>query len=76
MNRVAKELATLRDGEAMRMPLGSMEVSLVNLRSAVARTMQNRGLRIATFCDGENLFLWKKTSATSKYERRSRKVKS
>lgn len=75
MDRIAEEMDTLPNGEAMRIPLESTEVSLANLRSALARTMQNRGVRIATFCDGESLFLWKKTPSTSQYERKPRRRK-
>ena len=46
---------------------------LPNLRSAVSRAMRARRIRIGTFSDGDNLFVWKKTVDTARYERRPRR---
>jgi len=74
MEKIAREIGTLADGEAMRIPLDDLDVSLPNLRSAVTRAMLTRGVRIATFCDGKSLFLWKKTPGTTRYERKPRRL--
>jgi hypothetical protein len=66
-------METLTDGEALRIPLDGMDISLANLRSAVTRAMTSRGARIGTFCDGDNLFVWRKTTGTARYERKPRK---
>jgi len=66
-----KELATLADGEAMKIPLDSVNgLSLANLRSAIVRAMKSHGVKIATFSDGDSLFAWRKTPGTSRYERK------
>ena len=70
---IAAQIARLRDGEAIRIPLENVDLSLPNLRSAVSRAMQARGIRIGTFSDGDNLFVWKKTPGTARYERKPRR---
>ena len=73
---IAAQIESLADGEAMKIPLEDVDVSLPNLRSAVGRAMQVRGIKIGTFSDGKNLFVWKKTAATARYERKSRTIKA
>jgi hypothetical protein len=73
MSDIVAQIARLPDGEAMRIPLEDVEVSLPNLRSAVSRAMQARGIRTGTFSDGDNLFIWKKTAGTARYERKPRR---
>jgi len=68
--RIAGEIETLPDGEALRIPLDGMEISLANLRSAVTRAMTSRGVKIGTFSNGESLFVWRKTAGTARYERK------
>ena len=70
---IAAQIAGLSDGEAMRIPLEDVDVSLPNLRSAVSRAMQARGIQIGTFSDGDNLFIWNKTAGTARYERKPRR---
>lgn len=72
---IAAQIARLSDGEAIRIPLEDVDVSLPNLRSAVSRAMQTRGIQIGTFSDGDNLFIWKKTAGTARYERKPRRKK-
>jgi hypothetical protein len=69
-SRVAREIEALADGEALKIPVDSMDVSLANLRSAVSRAMTSRGVKIGTFSDGESLFVWRKTAGTARYERK------
>ena len=71
--RIAREMEALADGEALRIPLGGMDMSLANLRSAVARAMTSRGVKIGTFSDGDSLFVWRKTASTTRYERKQKK---
>jgi hypothetical protein len=70
---IAREMAALADGQAIRLPLKEIGLSLPNLRSAVTRAMSSRGVKISTFSDGKNLFVWKKTADTAPYERKSRR---
>jgi hypothetical protein len=70
MVRILNELSTLPDGEAIKVPLADTKgVSIVNLRAALARATSGRGLRIATYSDVENFYLWKRTKKTGQYER-------
>jgi hypothetical protein len=71
--RIAGEMEALADGEALRIPLEGMNISLANLRSAVARAMTSRGVKIGTSSDGDSLFVWRKTASTRRYERKQRK---
>lgn len=75
-SRIAGEIEALADGEALKIPVESMDISLANLRSAVSRAMTSRGVKIGTFSDGESLFVWRKTAGTARYERQrgSRKL--
>jgi hypothetical protein len=68
--KLAGEIQTLPDGEALRIPLGGMDISLANVRSAISRAMTSRGVKIGTFSDGESLFVWRKTAGTARYERK------
>ena len=70
---IADQIVQLPDGEAMRIPLQDVDVTLPNLRSAISRAMQGRGIEIGTFSDGDNLFIWKKTAGTARYERKPRR---
>jgi len=70
MTRILEELASLPDGEALKVPLSEVkEISVAKLRSAVARATFSRGLKIATYSDDANFYLWKRTRKTSPYER-------
>jgi hypothetical protein len=69
---IASQIDSLADGEAMRIPLKDVDVSLPNLRSAIGRAMAARGIKIGTFSDDKNLFVWKKTAGTTRYERKPR----
>src|SRR5579864_8773584 len=68
--RIAAEIEALPDGEALRIPLDGMQVSLANLRSAISRAMTSRRVKIGTFSDGESLCVWRKTACTARYERK------
>jgi hypothetical protein len=70
MGRLLTELSALPDGEAIKVPLEDIKgVSLANLRAAVARATSSHGLKIATYSDANNFYLWKRTKRTARYER-------
>ena len=73
VGKIAGEIEALPDGDALRISLAGMNLSLANLRSAVTRAMTSRGVKIGTFSDGESLFVWRKTAGTARYERKRRK---
>lgn len=59
----------------MRIPVEDVGLSMANLRSAIGRAMAARGMKIGTFADGKNLFVWKKTAGTARYERKPRRAR-
>lgn len=72
VGRIAGEIEALPEGEALKIPMDSLDISLANLRSAIARAMTSRGVKIGTFSDGKSLFVWRKTEGTARYERKRR----
>jgi len=44
-------------------------ISIQNLRAALARATASRGLKIATYSDGEGFYVWNRTKKTARYER-------
>jgi hypothetical protein len=71
VDAIVNDLDSLADGEAIKIPLDGVEgISLANLRAAVSRATKSQGVKIATFSDGDSLFVWKKTPGTSQYERK------
>jgi len=74
MIRILEELSTLANGEALKVPLADIKgVSIANLRAALARATSARGLKIATYSDVENFYLWTRTKKTARYERNVRR---
>jgi hypothetical protein len=70
ITRILGDLASLPEGEALKIPLSEIkEISVAKLRSAVARATFSRGLKIATYSDDANFYLWRRTRKTSPYER-------
>ena len=69
---IASQIQSLPDGEAVKIPLDRISVSVQNLRSAVTRAMTACGVKVATSSDGESLFVWKKTPSTKRFERARR----
>lgn len=66
---IVEEIRTLADGEAILIPLDSVDMPLVDLRSALVRASSSRGLKIATYSDKTTLYVWRKTAASRTYER-------
>jgi len=77
MAHILDELSTLAESEAMKVPLADIKgVSVANLRAALARATSSRGLKIATYSDGENFYLWQRTKKTARYERNVERAQS
>jgi hypothetical protein len=70
---IVEEIAALPDGQAIEIPLGAFDIDLPNLRSALTKAASSRGLKIATYSDATALYAWKKTAATSAYERAAKR---
>jgi hypothetical protein len=61
MQEILRDLELLTDGKAMKIPLDKVPgVSLVNLRAAISRATSSLNIRVRTYSDEKNLFLWKK----------------
>jgi hypothetical protein len=77
MERILDELATLPESEAIKVPLAETKgVSVANLRAALARATSSRGLKIATYSDTENFYLWARTKKTVRYERNVKRARA
>jgi hypothetical protein len=59
MQGILPELDVLSAGSAMAIPLSDAGVGLANLRSAVHRAANARGLEIRTSADEDNFYIWK-----------------
>jgi hypothetical protein len=60
---IVQELATLRPGSALEIPLSDVGgVGLANLRSAVHRAATSAGLNLETVADDGKFFVWKASS--------------
>jgi hypothetical protein len=63
MQEILKDLELLADRKAMKIPLDKVPgVSLVNLRAAITRATSSLNIRVRTYSDGNNLFVWKQRS--------------
>jgi hypothetical protein len=60
MQGIVQELATLKPGSALEIPLADVGgVGLANLRSAVHRAAASSGLEIETVADDGKFYVWK-----------------
>jgi hypothetical protein len=59
MQDILRELDVLSTGSAMEIPLSDAGIGLANLRSAVHRAANARGLKIRTLADEKNFYVWK-----------------
>jgi hypothetical protein len=59
VTELLSDLEQLADGSALKIPLGELPDSKENIRSALSRATNQRGLEIATSSDAEFLYVWK-----------------
>ena len=71
---IVDEIESLPDGEAIIIPLGEMQIPLMNLRSALTKASAARELRVSTYSDGNSLYVWRKTPGSRTYERTPRRA--
>ena len=62
MQDILRELNVLPADSAMEIPLADMGIGLNNLRSAIHRAANVRGLKIGTLADAKNFYVWKSKS--------------
>jgi hypothetical protein len=63
VEQLLSDIAQLEAGDALKVPLADLPDSKVNIRSALNRATQQRGIEIATSSDAENLYIWKPNGA-------------
>ncbi len=59
VTQLLSDLEQLADGSALKIPLAELPDSKENIRSALSRATNQRGLEIATSSDAEFLYVWK-----------------
>jgi len=59
VEQLLSDIGQLELGEALKVPLNELPDTKVNIRSALIRATQQRGIAIATSSDKENLYIWK-----------------
>ena len=58
VSEILSDLARLKDGVALKVPLKALSDSKENVRSALNRATRNAGLEVATAADAEFLYVW------------------
>jgi hypothetical protein len=77
MTKILDELASLPEGEAIAIPFSDIkEISVPELRAAVARATSSRDLKIATYSNMTHFYVWKRTKKTARYERNVRRAEN
>jgi len=59
VTQLLSDIAQLRVGSALKIPLDELPDSKENIRSALNRAASQKGLRIATSSNDEFLYVWK-----------------
>jgi hypothetical protein len=57
--QMLRNIASLKPGTAMKIPLAALPDTKENIRSALNRATRQRGLDVATASDEEHLYVWK-----------------
>jgi hypothetical protein len=59
VDQLLDNIARLKDGSALKVPLADLPDSKENIRSALSRATRQRGIEIATSSDQDHLYIWK-----------------
>lgn len=71
VSKVIKELKSAPDGAALKIPLSQIKgLSATDFRSAISRGAVSEGLKISTYSDSENFYVWLRSAKTKDYERK------
>jgi hypothetical protein len=57
--QLLSNIAQLRPGTALKIPLSELPSTKENIRSALNRATNQRGITVATASDEEHLYIWK-----------------
>jgi hypothetical protein len=60
--RILSDLARIKDGAALKVPLAQLTSSKERVRSALNRESRKLGLHVATASDDTFLYVWNETS--------------
>jgi len=58
ITRLLADIAKLKPGTALKVPLSALPDSKENIRSALNRATHLRGLDVATSSDNDHLYIW------------------
>lgn len=59
VTRLLSDLAQLKPGSALKIPIEALPDSKENIRAALNRATRLRGIEVATSSDAEHLYVWK-----------------
>jgi hypothetical protein len=59
VTRLLRDIAQLKPGSALKVPLEALPDSKENIRAALNRAARLRGISVATSSDAEYLYIWK-----------------
>lgn len=62
VTRLLRDIAQLKPGSALKVPLEALPDSKENIRAALNRATHLRGIEVATSSDAEHLYVWKTNS--------------
>jgi hypothetical protein len=62
MGSIMEDLKRSTPSYAVRIPLSSLDVSVLNLRSAIVRAAKKDGISVSTSSDDQNFYVWKAKS--------------
>jgi hypothetical protein len=57
--RLLADIAALKPGTALKIPLAALPDSKENIRSALNRATKKRGIEVATSSDADHLYVWR-----------------
>jgi hypothetical protein len=57
--QLLSDIAQLKDGTALKVPLSALPDTKENIRSALNRATRQRGIEVATASDTDYLYVWK-----------------
>jgi hypothetical protein len=59
IDQLLSDLNQLKEGSALKIPLSALPDSKENIRSALSRATQQKGIDIATSSDDDFLYVWR-----------------
>ena len=59
VTRLLADIAALKTGTALKIPLSALPDSKENIRSALNRATKQRGIDVATSSDADHLYVWR-----------------